>query len=303
MGIFGKLFKNNFGHEDKDDYFQSLSIVDLSKPIFSILPRLDYIEETSPLYPLFKMRCEQSANPLNYSKEFLKKAESFIQNHPEFDFLYYWLATHQIVSGQYKKADAVLNRGINNAEDRSLLATQMGDLKLRQSDPIAIGWSIQACLLATIEFAPYKSCSVVAKSTSNESLYWRLRNAGDVISTLYSPTDEGEMQELVGKTSMDDLQEALAIFEEGMDKYLPMDSDIPKEKSARDIFLSIEREYIQNACDKLFRKDISTNKIIGKESGVKSFKEKSKECINCNATFPEGELQCSVCGFNRFIWE
>lgn len=253
MGIFGKLFNRNSGQKNDNGNIDSLSIIALSKALYPILPRSDYIEETSPLFSIFKMRCEQSTDPIDFSREFLVEVEQFLKNHTEFDFPYYWLGSHYLVSGQHKKAEAVIYKGINSAEDRSLLATLMGNLRLQQSNPIAIGWAMQACLLASIEFAPYKLCSVVAKSAGNESLYWRLRNAGDVISTAYSPTDEREMQKLVEKSSMVEIQQALLNFEDGMDNYLPLDNDIPKEKPDRDVFLSIEREYIQNACNKLFR--------------------------------------------------
>lgn len=38
-------------------------------------------------------------------------------------------------------------------------------------------------------------------------------------------------------------------------------------------------------------------------SAVKSLEGKVRRCINCNARFPDGGLQCSVCGSSRFIWE
>jgi hypothetical protein len=62
-------------------------------------------------------------------------------------------------------------------------------------------------------------------------------------------------------------------------------------------------EFWKNDSPSEKQKEVSSNERTCKESEVKSFKGKTRKCINCNATFPEGGIQCSVCGSNRFIWE
>lgn len=235
---------------------KELSLLDLSKPLFPIVAYADLErgKENSPLSPLLKMRASPTFDSRNPSQEFLNEAERLIRHYPQFDIPYYWLASYYILLGQYAKAEALLQYGMDNVSNRSLLATVMGTLELRQSRPVAIGWFMQACLLATIEFMPYRLCAVVAEAVGDEVLYWRLRNAAEIMSTKYSPSDENEIRNLVGLADKDELLQALRIFESNIRDFLPGDSDIPKQKQKRDVFLAIKQDYLRKARLQLLRK-------------------------------------------------
>ena len=251
-----ELVKNKSRYSIFNKAGKKLSLLDLGKPLFPIVAYTDLEreKENSPLSPLLKMRASPTFDSRKPSQEFLNEAERLIRHYPQFDIPYYWLASYYIVLGQYAKAEALLQYGMNNVSNRSLLATVTGTLELRQSRPIAIGWFMQACLLATIEFMPYRLCAVVAEAVGNEAFYWRLRNAAEIMSTKYSPSDENEITNLVGLADKEELLQALKIFESNMQDFLPGDSDIPKEKKKREVFLSIKQDYLRKARAQLLRK-------------------------------------------------
>ena len=47
---------------------------------------------------------------------------------------------------------------------------------------------------------------------------------------------------------------------------------------------------------------ISTSTTSNGASEKKSFRGKTKKCLNCGVTFPDGGLHCAACGSQRFIW-
>lgn len=57
-----------------------------------------------------------------------------------------------------------------------------------------------------------------------------------------------------------------------------------------------------NLPDRSSRNESSSEKSVV-HSDPKSFTGKSRKCLNCGESFPEGRLECMACGSKRFIWE
>jgi len=224
--ILGK--KKNEGIMKKVDV-ENISIIDLCAPLFQVVPTPFYLEEDSPLKHIWDMRMNIDFDYQNPSPKYKAVLEKLIKKYSHEEKLYYWLAEPYIERGQYKKAMDIIKDGFSKVDNRCLLANTMGNIYLLQSNPIAIGWYMQSCLLATIQFLTYKYCAVVAKEIGNENLYWRLRNAGDVIDTKFSPDNEEKIRILTHLANKGELTRALKIFETNMDEFLPKAEDIPKD--------------------------------------------------------------------------
>lgn len=256
MAIVDKIFgKKEIEVVMRKINVDNLSIFDLSEPLFPVVPTPFYLEEDSPLNPIYDMRGGAGIDLHNPSREYLVKIEELIKEYPHHNLPYYWLAEPYIVQSQYKKAAEIIKEGFLKVANRSLLAFTMGTINLRQSNPIAIGWYMQSCLLATNEFIPYILCAVVAQIIGDDRLYWRLLNAGDVIEIgKRVPADEEKIKILTRQANNEELSQALKRFESNMNGFLPKDTDIPKDSMSRDVFLWKEvNDYVVDTRLKLLR--------------------------------------------------
>ena len=158
-----------------------------------------------------------------------------------------------MVKEQYDEAMTILCEGFNKADYRGNLAYFIGVTYLLQHKVQSIGWHMQACLLASTTSFAYKNLAMAAQEIGMERLYWRLKNAGDVIDTKHIPMYEEEMRLVTRVANKDKLQikEEFKNFENEMNLYLPGEDDIPKDVEKRENYLLIEQSYLIRANMKL----------------------------------------------------
>ncbi len=237
--------------------FDNLSIMDLGEPLFPVV-QTDFgdVNPEDAHYSIALMRSQGKVDFQNPSNEYLKQVKKLIKKHPDLYSPYWWLAEYFTVNNRFTDAIEILNSGLSNARIKSFIAFAIGWVNLKQSDPIAIGWYMQSCVLATEQVLPYLLISTVALEVGNENLYWRLFNAKDIVMTgmKRSPNDEAKIKELVLRTDKNELSLALDRFETHMDDYLPHENDIPKLLDSRSIFLGAKwDDYVETARRKLLR--------------------------------------------------
>ncbi len=237
--------------------FDKLTLIDLCEPLFSFV-QTDFgdVKPEDAHYSLALMRSQGKIDFYNPTNEYLKQVKKLIKQHPDLYSPYWWLAEYYTVKNRFTDAIEIISNGLSRASIKSFLAFAMGWINLKRSNPIAIGWYMQSCLLATEQVLPYLLTAIAASEVGNEKLYWRLFNAKDVVMNgmKRSPNDEEKIKELILKIDKKELSLALDRFETNLDYYLPKENDIPKSLDSRSIFLNKEWDnYVDKARIKLLR--------------------------------------------------
>ena len=256
--IFGKNKKiKKIGEKENIKKYYEHTLLDLSEPLFPIVPTdFGEVKPEDAHYSIALMRSQGEIDFYNPSIEYLNQVKELIKEHSDLYSPYWWLAEYYTIKNRYNDAIEIINAGLLNAGIKSFLAFAMGWINLKQSNPIAIGWYMQSCLLATEQVLPYLLTGIVAYEVGNENLYWRLFNAKDIVMVgmKRSPNDEAKIKELILKTNKEELSLALNRFEKNMDNYLPNEEDISKSPDSRSIFLNKEWDnYVEKARKKLLR--------------------------------------------------
>ena len=233
----------------------SLSYMDLCNPLFPVVPNYsDMIDSDSPFYEIALLRAQGKVDFNNPSMEYRNKIDKLIEKYPDEYLPYSWLAYDYAYKKEYDSALEVTISGLSKSKNKSCLAFILGDILKIKSNPAAIGWYLQSCLLANDDVTPYLFCAIISQQIGNDALYWRLLNAADVIDNSMKRSQEGEnMRNLVRKSDMKELSLAFKKFETNMNDFLPDEHEIPKSSSERSVFLSVELDYCEVARKQLLR--------------------------------------------------
>lgn len=219
------------------DGAKHLTLLDLASPLFDVVPlkeRTQMLAPDSPLYAASVAREEwhKTHGPAHEYRGVLQQA---VKSCPNEDVPYLWLGELEMLLSRYGEAATCLIEGLAKARDRSGLSFMLGSVYLRQMKPVAIGWFMQACLLATLEFIAYLFSADVALAASNKRLYLRLLNAADAMQPGARIPDGATIANLAHQLDRAQLSSALGKFEANMDSYLPASDTFPTDPSARDI--------------------------------------------------------------------
>ncbi|MDD5542356.1 MAG: hypothetical protein PHX83_04210 [Acidobacteriia bacterium] len=170
MGFFGQLFgskSNDASHDigktwpvpdaaNEEEYVQACT-----RPAFTEQKE----ERTFRSDPSFQ-RVLDPLNSQNYPAA-IKAAEGLLSNFADFDLPYKWLASAYRSTGQLRRSQEVLGRGLAQAKRKSLLLTDMGETEWRLgSAPRALYFWCQAAhglLTNPIDYNAYLLLSYVAK--------------------------------------------------------------------------------------------------------------------------------------------
>ena len=143
-----------------------------------------------------------------------------------------------IQNGSLVEATDITQDGLQTCERKDRLCEVMGDICLDQKKPDAIGWYMQACLIASPSWEPYLLVSYAARSLGLDEMAWRCLNACDSIrSGPRIPQLEVAIQGLVMYSDRSQLRIAMQNFEKAMDSYLPLADEFPQNQMERSIFL------------------------------------------------------------------
>ena len=115
-----------------------------------------------------------------------------------------------------------------------MLCLLMGNVRLAERDPIAVGWYMQACLLASPDWVPYLMASYAAEALGVPRLARRCLNACDVINRHMPRLPESEkiIPDLLEKADRSAFRLAMRNFETAMDPYLPAPDALPPPMSS-----------------------------------------------------------------------
>jgi tetratricopeptide (TPR) repeat protein len=232
-----------------------LTLDQLCAPLLRNLEIKHVVTEESPIFNVTIKHNDRSFDVSD--QQYQSELRKLITEYPNISQTYFYLARPYVVSGQYDVALGILFEGVERAGDKGDLAYYIGVNYLLQHEIQSVGWHMQACLLATtIPFA-YKNLAEVALATGMEILYWRLRNAGDVIDKTHIPGYEEAIRQAAEASpqTKTKIGELLKIFEEEMNAYLPSHRDVPTDANAREHFLLDEQHYLLEANVRLLSRE------------------------------------------------
>lgn len=155
----------------------------------------------------------------------------FYQNEPESnDDETFFTEAHTLMSSRrFPEAAAIISDGLCRCHRKDMLCLLMGNVKLAERDPIAVGWYMQACLLASPDWVPYLMTSYAAEALGIPRLARRCLNACDVINRRMARLPESEkiIPDLLEKADRSAFRLAMRNFETAMDPYLPASDALP----------------------------------------------------------------------------
>lgn len=132
-------------------------------------------------------------------------------------------------SHRFTEAAALISDGLIRCQRKDKLCLLMGNTRLAERDPIAVGWYMQACLLASPEWVPYLMVSYAAEALDLPRLARRCLNACDVIDYHMKrlPGSARILLDLLEKADQSAFRLAMRNFETVMDAYLPAWDALP----------------------------------------------------------------------------
>jgi hypothetical protein len=140
--------------------------------------------------------------------------------------------------GKWTEATSIAQGGLQTCARKDRLCEVVGDICLDKNNPDAIGWYMQACLIASPSWEPYLLVSYAARALGLDNLAWCCLNACDVIkSAPRIPQLERAIAALVSNSDRPQLLMSMQEFERAMDSYLPSSDELPHDPMARSIFL------------------------------------------------------------------
>jgi hypothetical protein len=197
--LFGDEQKSSFEHKNQES-------VDAENKEYT-LPQLS----ASPIFKNDPMSSDD--DQLN------KQARSFMQN------------------GEWEEAKITAQGGLQSCMRKDRMCELMGDICLEKNNPAAIGWYMQACLIASPSWEPYLLVAYAARALGLDEMAWRCLNACDVIRGARIPQLETAITGLVRSSDRSQLLIAMQGFERVMDSYLPSADELPHDQMERGIFL------------------------------------------------------------------
>jgi hypothetical protein len=140
--------------------------------------------------------------------------------------------------GGSEEAASIAQDGLQTCMRKDRLCEVMGDICLDKKNPAAIGWYMQACLIASPSWEPYLLVSYAARALGLDDMAWRCLNACDVIRAgPRIPELETAIADLVRNSDRSQLLIAMQDFKRAMDSYLPSVDELPHGQMEREIFL------------------------------------------------------------------
>jgi hypothetical protein len=132
-------------------------------------------------------------------------------------------------SHRFPEAAALISDGLLRCHRKDKLCLLMGNIRLAERDPIAVGWYMQACLLASPEWVPYLMASYAAEALDLPRLARRCLNACDVIDYHMKrlPDSARIIPDLLERADQSAFRLAMRNFETAMDPYLPASDALP----------------------------------------------------------------------------
>lgn len=147
---------------------------------------------------------------------------------------------HSLMSNRrWSEAMDLIQRSLQSCKRKDRLCELMANIKLNEGNPIAIGWDMQACALASPSWVPYLFVSYAARAIGFEKLAWRCLNACDVLDIGMKRIDraEAEIRAVARAADRSELLAAMKSFEAVMSAYLPLPDALPHDEYARSVDL------------------------------------------------------------------
>ena len=140
---------------------------------------------------------------------------------------------------QWKEATDAVQRGLQSCTRKDRLCELMANIRMNERNSVAIGWYMQACVLASPSWVPYLLVAYAAGPVGMEKLAWRCLNACDVIDTGMKRIDalETDIRTIAAAANQSELLAAMKSFEVAMDPYLPPPDAIPHDQESRAVAL------------------------------------------------------------------
>lgn len=159
-------------------------------------------------------------------KQYLKvilAGKQILQQFPDFDLPYKWIANAYRQTNQYNEARAILSEGLLRSRRKVLLLTDMGEIECELANiEAAIYWWCQALAglsLDPIDFGVYLFLGAVAQGVDYKGLSARLLNRADILYRSFTsckcchirldPDKEKSIVELVLKSKINAVRSVL----------------------------------------------------------------------------------------------
>jgi len=216
-----------------------------------------------------------AANRLSFRESFMdayyelhkriRAVESFYFDLP---VVYVWNAYFWAWLGSYDSAYISISAGLMRCADKAELCYEMGKLQSEQNRISALGWRMQACMLAYDTPHPYLDLAIAAAETGLTDLELRLLNLCDAYWVMLRlPTDaEAQIRELVRK-DIERAKESLKNFGRYMTPFLPAANLLPSPRNNLERSTDIQLQEFFADSSPLIREKVRLQSIMKRGSG------------------------------------
>jgi hypothetical protein len=177
------------------------------------------------------------SNPFPDKEPTLAQLSSpFFQNEPDSnDDETFFTEAHTLMSSRrFLEAATIIYDGLHRCHRKDMLCLLMGNVRLAEREPIAVGWYMQACVLGSPDWVPYLMASYAAEALELPQLARRCLNACDVVSGHMPRLPESEriIPDLLEKADRPAFHQVMRNFETSMNPYLPASDALPPPGSS-----------------------------------------------------------------------